>query len=122
LFNLTFQFHPMFVSSLLTLIGYQLIVFAAFAKSYAINHLGEESRFMEKIYRCITIEKASIVGILLGLIGVIIYIFILIKWIKSGFGSLNEVKNSILALTLIVLGIQTIFSSFMLSILGIKEK
>ena len=43
-------------------------------------------------------------------------------WIKSGFGALNEIKNSILALTLIVIGIQTIFSSFMLSILGIKEK
>lgn len=122
LFNLTFQFHPMFVSSLLTLVGYQLIVFAAFAKSYAINHLGEESKTMEKLYRLITIEKASIAGIVLGLIGIVIYLFILIKWIKSGFGSLNEVKNSIIALTLIILGIQTIFSSFMLSILGIKEK
>lgn len=122
LFNLTFQFHPMFISSLLTLIGYQLIVFAAFAKSYAINHLGEESEVMQRLYRYITIEKASITGIILGLFGIGIYLYILVKWIKSGFGSLNEVKNSILALTLIVLGIQTVFSSFMLSILGIKEK
>jgi len=122
IFSLTFQFHPMFISSLLTLIGYQLIVFAAFAKSYAINHLGEESRSMQKLYKHITIERASIIGIILGLLGVILYIFILTKWIESGFGSLNEVKNSIVALTLVVLGIQTIFSSFMLSILGIKEK
>lgn len=122
IFNLKFQFHPMFISSLLTLIGYQLIVFAAFAKSYAINHLGEESKAMQKLYKLITIEKASIIGIILGLVGIGIYLFILIKWIKLGFGSLNEVKNSILALTLIVLGIQTVFSSFMLSILSIKEQ
>jgi glycosyltransferase involved in cell wall biosynthesis len=122
LFTFTFQLHPMFISSLLTLVGYQLIVFAAFAKSYAINHLGEESRAMQKLYKLVTIERASIAGIILGLIGIAIYLYILMKWVKSGFGSLNEVKNSILALTLIVLGIQTIFSSFMLSILGIKEK
>ena len=36
--------------------------------------------------------------------------------------TLDEVNNSILALTLITVGIQTVFSSFMLSILGIKEK
>jgi len=35
---------------------------------------------------------------------------------------LNEIKNSIVALTLIVIGIQTVFSSFMISILGIEEK
>jgi glycosyltransferase involved in cell wall biosynthesis len=122
IFTMNLQVHPMFISSLLTLIGYQLIVFAAFAKSYAINHLGEESEIMQKLYRYITIEKASIIGIILGLFGIAIYIFILIKWIRSNFGSLDEVKNSIVALTLIVLGIQTVFSSFMLSILGIKEK
>jgi hypothetical protein len=42
--------------------------------------------------------------------------------VKSGFGELDEVKNFIVALTLAVIGIQTIFSSFMLSILSIKEK
>jgi hypothetical protein len=42
--------------------------------------------------------------------------------LKSGFGALNEIKNSIVALTFITLGIQTIFYSFMLSILGIKER
>jgi glycosyltransferase involved in cell wall biosynthesis len=115
-------FHPMFIFSLLTLVGYQLIIFAAFAKSYAINHLGEESKTMNQLYRIITIERASMIGMIIAAIGTIIYLIILISWIKSGFNSLNEIKNSIVALTLITLGIQTIFSSFMLSILSIKEK
>ena len=37
-------------------------------------------------------------------------------WIKSGFGLLNEIKKSIIALTLAVAGIQTVFSSFVLII------
>jgi len=114
-------YHPMFISSLLTLIGYQLITFAAFSKSYAINHLGEESPIMNKLYQHITIEKASIIGLIIAVIGSMIYLIILISWIASGFKSLNEIKNSIIALTLITLGIQTIFSAFMLSILSIKE-
>lgn len=115
-------YHPMFFSSALMIIGYQLIIFSAFAKSYAINHLGEKSRGMEKLYRLITIERASIFGILIGGIGALVYVLIFAKWIGGNFPALNEIKNSIVGLTLIILGTQTVFSSFMLSILGIKEK
>ncbi len=122
LFGTTFYIHPMFISSLLTIIGYQLIFFSIFAKTYAITHLGESNKRIENLYKHITIEKASILGILIIISGLIIFIKILNDWINSNFGELDQIKNSILALTLITLGVQTIFSSFMLSILGIKEK
>lgn len=114
-------YHPMFPSALLIITGYQLIIFALFAKTYAIAHLGDTAIF-DKLYNYITIEKAGIVGIVLGILGIMIYAVIFFKWINSGFGQLHEVKNSIIALTLVTIGIQTIFSAFMLSILGIKEK
>ena len=119
-FGIQFFYHPMFLSALLTIIGYQLVIFALFAKTYAINHLGEKPSF-NHLYKYITIEKASISGILLILLGTILYLTIFSKWISSNFGDLQEIKNSILAMTLIIIGIQTISSSFMLSILGIKE-
>lgn len=122
IFGIKLFYHPLFLSSALTILGYQLIIFTIFAKIYSITHLGEKSVFFEKLFKFITIEKASIVGILVSLIGVAIYLFIFTKWVNSNFNSLNEIKNSIIALTLMVLGAQTIFSSFMLSILGIKEK
>lgn len=112
----------MFFSSLLILAGYQIIFFAGFAKIYAITHLGDENKLVSKLFQYITIEKAGLAGILIAIIGVIIYISIFIKWVSSGFGSLNEIKNSIISLTLITIGIETLFSAFMLSIVGIKEK
>jgi len=115
-------FHPMFLSALFIITGYQLIIFSVFAKTYAITHLEEESLIMEKLYKFITIERASLMGLATLSIGTIIYLIIFFKWINSGFGSLNEIKNSIVALTFLTIGVQTIFSSFMLSILGIKEK
>ena len=76
---------------------------------------------MEKMFKSITLERAGLAGIALALAGTMICVIILVKWIKSGFGSLNEIKTSIVALTLVVVGIQTVFSSFMLSILGMKK-
>ncbi len=122
LFGLNFYIHPMFISSLLAVLGYQLIVFSLFAKTYSIVHLGEEDPKTEKIYRYLTIEKATFLGGSAVLLGLVILLVILFKWLKTDFGALNEIKNSIVALTLIILGFQTIFSSFILSILGIKEK
>lgn len=119
--GIKFHYHPILLSALLIIIGYQLIIFSLFAKTYAITHLGDKPIF-DSLYKYITIEKAGITGILMGMSGIIIYILIFSKWLSSGFGELQEIKNSVLALTLIIAGIQTIFSSFMLSILGIKEK
>lgn len=113
--------YPMFLSALLIIIGYQLIIFALFAKTYAVSHLGD-SPVSGRIYKYITIERASIFGIVITLLGAIIYITIFLRWLNEGFGALQELKNSIIALILIIIGIQTIFSSFMLSILAIKEK
>lgn len=122
LFGIKFSYHPMFFSSLLIITGYQLIIFSAFAKTYSITHLNEKDYNFEKIFKYITIEKASLLGLVVIGVGAIIGFSIVAKWVRSGYGSLNEIKNSILALTFLIIGIQTIFSSFMLSILGIKEK
>lgn len=122
IFGLQLYVHPLFLSSLLVIVGYQLILFAGFARTYAITHLGDKDSFLEPLYRKITIEKAGFAGIFLSLVGAIIYLFIFVKWVRSGFGSLDEIKNSIAALTFVTLGIQTFFGAFMFSILGIKER
>ncbi|MES2223666.1 MAG: glycosyltransferase family 2 protein [Patescibacteria group bacterium] len=122
IFGIQLYFHPMFLSSLILSSGYQLIFFAGFARTYAITHLGDHDSFLEPLYKKITIEKAGLLGLISITVGCTIYIYIFVKWIHSGFGSLDEIKNSIVALTLLTLGIQTFFSAFMLSILGIKEK
>jgi glycosyltransferase involved in cell wall biosynthesis len=121
LLGIQFIVHPIFISSLLMIIGYQLITFTGFAKAYAVTHLGEENALFEKIFRVFSIEKAGIIGLAGILGGLLLYVLILHQWVSSGFGSLNEIKNAVAGLTLIVLGIQTISSAFMTSILGIKE-
>ena len=119
--GIRFYYHPMFFSSLFIITGFQLVLFSVFAKTYAITHLGD-SPVLEKFYRYMNIERASLLGLFGVGLGGFMYMKIFVKWLETHLGPLNEIKNSILALTLIVLGIQTIFSAFMLSILGIKRK
>ena len=116
------QYHPMFLASLFIIAGYQLMIFSFFSKTYAITHLGENSKAIDWLNKHFTIEKASLFGLVVLVFGGLVYLKIFIGWVMVGFGELHEVKNSILAMTTMVLGLQTIFSSFMLSILGIKNR
>ncbi|MEY2641049.1 MAG: hypothetical protein RL150_442 [Candidatus Parcubacteria bacterium] len=117
-----FIVHPMFVASLLLIVGYQLITFAGFAKAYAFTHLGERTPFLERFFARYSLEHAALLGVAGIAIGFLLYCFILYKWILSDFGSLDEIKNAVLGLTLMVLGIQTISAAFMTSMLGIAER
>ena len=102
--------HQLLLSAGCTIIGYQLIYFTFFAKIYAITHLGENNPLFEKLFRYITLEKAGIAGILALIVGIL----------NEIYG--NPVKGPIFGLILLVIGVQTISSAFMLSILAIKEK
>lgn len=120
--NFRFYYHPMFVSSLLIILGFQLITFSLFAKTYAVTHLGEKNLTINLIDKIFTIEKSIIIGSLIFSVGLVTGLYVLFTGITSGFGELQEIKISIITLTLLFIGMQVIFSSFMLSILGIKEK
>lgn len=122
IFDLQHYVYLMFLSSILMIVGYELILFAGFTRAYAIAHLGNTDSFLDPLYQKINIEKAGLTGILLSLLGITIYLFIFVKWIHSGFDSFDEVRNGVVTLTLLTLGVQTLLSAFMFGILGIKEK
>jgi hypothetical protein len=56
------------------------------------------------------------------LIGFVVGTVIVIDWINRGFGALSEERLAVLAATLIIVGIQIFFSSFLLSILGLRRR
>ena len=46
---------------------------------------------------------------------------IVVTWVDRGFGELCEERLAVLAATLVIIGIQVFFSSFLLSILGLRR-
>ncbi len=65
-----------------------------------------------------TLEHGLLLGCGLMLTGVAIAI----DWIDHGFGALADENLAVLAATLIIVGIQIFFSSFLLSILGPRRR
>jgi len=65
-------------------------------------------------------------GLLLGgafmFVGLIIGGVIVATWIAHGLGSLADERLAIIAAALLVVGIQIFFSSFLLSILGLRRR
>lgn len=122
LFSIRLYVHPLFYSSLAMILGYQLIVFAGFSKIYAVTHLGDNNSTIIKSFKYLNIEKGLIAGLALLALGGFMYLYVFVEWINFRDGQFDQIKNSIVALTLLILGIQTFFSSFMFSIIGIKER
>ena len=54
--------------------------------------------------------------------GFVTGLIIVIKWIDHGFGALGLNKLAVVAFTLLVVGLQIFFSSFLLSILGLRRR
>jgi hypothetical protein len=65
-------------------------------------------------------------GLLLGagilVVGVLVGGVVVTTWIDRGFGSLQEERLAVVAATLTIVGIQIFFSSFLLSILGLRRR
>lgn len=122
LFGLPLFFHPMFISALLTIGGYQLIIFALFAQIYATTYLNEPNPSLANLFRYITLERALIAGGIILIVGLVFFISILTEWLATNFGALHEVKRSVIALTAVTVGLQTIFSGFMFALLGMPSQ
>lgn len=125
IFGTSFDVHTMVYASAMIVVGYQAIIFAAFARIYATTQGFLPSRqWLEDATQRVTLEGGLAVG--LGLIagGVILTIVALVIWGGNGFGALHyreTLRIVIPASTMLILGVQTIFSSFFLSILGIER-
>jgi len=123
LFGHGLDIHSMVLASLMVLLGYQITMLGVYAKvfSYVIG-LEKGGSIITTTLRYFKLEKGILVGFLILSVGLIIGLIYFINWAKQGFGYLWAIKPAIFSMTLLVLGIQIIFSSFFLSILGIERK
>lgn len=118
-----FDVHFMVLGSLLALIGFQIGALGVYAKVYSISeHFEQKSRTLSLLTRFFDLERGILSGTLVFLVGLGVNLYILYVWLSRGFGGGSYLREAILAMTLMVIGVQIVFSSFFLSLLGIKRK
>ncbi len=111
--------HIFIVGAILIMGGMQVILTAFLMKTYSVIHGYENKAGIITLFmQYSTLEKFLVFGILLILGGIIVGLNILVQWISISFGMLSEISTAIIALILIVTGMQVflfaIFQSMML--------
>jgi glycosyltransferase involved in cell wall biosynthesis len=123
--GITLDVHTFLYAAMAIVIGYQTVIFAIFTKVFAITEglLPEDPR-LKTLFDYIRLETGIVAGLLLLVAGIGLSVYAFIFWSATSFGPLDpsrELRLVIPAVTLIALGLQTVLSSFFLSILGLER-
>lgn len=123
--GITFDIHTFLYAAMAIVIGYQTVIFAIFTKVFAITEglLPEDPR-LKTLFTYIKLETGILAGALLLVAGIGLSVYALSFWSATSFGPLDPSRTLRLvipAVTLIALGLQTVLSSFFLSILGLER-
>jgi glycosyltransferase involved in cell wall biosynthesis len=121
-FGRTWQIHTMLAFVALTLLGAQVVQLGVFARTYAHTHFGENDALFERLRRQIHLEHGLLFGLGVIAIGAGVLIAVIIRWANAGFGALGDEYPTALGVTLVGLGVQTIFSSFFIGLLTMRSR
>jgi glycosyltransferase involved in cell wall biosynthesis len=124
--GITFDVHTLLYGAVAIIIGFQSILFAVFTKIFAISEglLPEDPR-LNRAFSYVTLEVGLIFGFLLIIAGLGGSVYAYWHWDRLSFGNLDPAQTMrvvIPAVTCLTVGCQTLFSSFFLSILGLKRR
>lgn len=122
--GVTLDLHPMVLGSLFTLFGLQVLLYDIIAKDYGMTSgLIDKSKTIEMFRKYFSLEKGIIFGGVIILIGLMLNAYIVYIWVSQGLGSLSieTLKLAIFALTILIMGVEIIFSSFLLGIFSIER-
>src|SRR6266700_2379605 len=122
----TFDAHTLLFASLAILCGYQCILFAIFAKTFATTEgFLPPDRHLERFFEVVNLEKGLVVAALAIIGGGCLLLAAVWQWWLTGFGHLDYARTMrfvVPGATLVALGFQTVFSSFFVSLLGMRRK
>src|SRR6266705_1226706 len=114
--------HTMIFGVIFTLLGAQILSIGAFAKVFCYaERFDRRSVSLNRILRRVTLESGLLLGGILFLGGFAGCAWVAWKWAAGGFGPLHEVRQVLFWSMWLFLGLQAIFSSFFLSMLGISR-
>ncbi len=126
LFGATLDAHTLLIASLAIMIGYQLLQFAMFAKTFAISEgLLPGDACSRAISGYLTLERGILAGGVSFVVGLGLLTAATSIWQATGFGALDYASTMrwvIPGVTLSAIGFQTIFASFFVSLLRMARK
>jgi glycosyltransferase involved in cell wall biosynthesis len=122
IFGREWDLHAMIAGTLLTVVGTQVVALGLAAHAYGTYFMGEKDRWFDKMRARYRLEHGLMLGGAITFAGLVLAAVIVVQWLNRGFGALSEERLAVLAATLVIVGVQVFFSSFLLSILGLRRQ
>jgi glycosyltransferase involved in cell wall biosynthesis len=113
--------HTMVGGALLMIVGTQVLALGLCAHAYGTYFMAERDPWFDRMRARFKLEHGLLLGGVIMLAGVAFGAILIGIWANRGFGSLSEQRLAVLAATFVIVGIQIFFSSFLLSILGLRR-
>ena len=114
--------HSFILGALLLMGGAQGVFMGILISTYSIIHgYREKSWFMKKIMDYHSLEKFLIAGGVFIFLGILIGASIIYQWFASRFGELSQISTAIVALLLIIIGMEVLFFSIFTSMMLLNE-
>jgi hypothetical protein len=114
--------HTLIGGCLLLIVGTQVLALGLCASAYGSYFMGVRDPWFERMRARFRLEHGLLLGGAVVLGGLAAGGVIVARWLERGFGELSEQRLAVLAATLVIVGIQIFFSSFLLSILGLRRR
>jgi glycosyltransferase involved in cell wall biosynthesis len=114
--------HAIIGGALLMIVGTQVLALGLCAHAYGTYFMGERDPWFDRMRSRYRLEHGLLLGGLFTVVGLVMGGVIVATWIAHGFGSLADERLAVIAASLIIVGIQIFFSSFLLSILGLRRR
>jgi len=116
--GVNFGIQTMVGGSLLAIVGYQVWTLALFS-SIAANPINKpEGVLVGMIRERFQLEHGASIGILAAAVGILYLGSVFGQWLLAGEAALPSATATLLASTVVVLGLQTVFGSFFMSMLA----
>jgi glycosyltransferase involved in cell wall biosynthesis len=122
LFGRGWSLHALIGGSLLVVVGIQVLALGLCAHAYGTYFMAERDPWFDRMRARFRLEHGLMLGGSVLAVGAVLGVVIIVKWADRGFGQLSEERLAIVAATLVIVGIQIFFSSFLLSILGLRRR
>ena len=113
--------HSLIFGCLLILIGVQAIGLGLCARAFGVYFIGEQDELFQRLRSRLRLEHGLALALLVLTVGLALIGVVIGKWAVSGFGTLREERLAILAFTVIAVGAQVFFTSFLVSIIGLRR-
>lgn len=117
--------NTLLMAGMMMIIGFQVFFFGVFTRLYSVGRgLVPDTPKVSFVRAVFSLERGILAGAAMCLFGVAFLVAAILKWKAVGFGGMSypeSLRLVIPAVTFMTLGIQTIFSSFFLSILDLKH-